>query len=137
MEIKFRPHHFLCALGFEGKGYSTGFVRNFWKVAKHLREEDGDDTVIEVTYGLDNICGPCPHNMGTKCDNQAKIDELDKNHREVLNLKEGEKLTWGEAKQRIKQHMTIEKHHQVCAKCEWLKYGICEKHLKNLRGEEA
>ena len=26
--IRFRPHHFLCSLGFEGKGYSEAFTAN-------------------------------------------------------------------------------------------------------------
>ena len=31
--LEFRPHHFLCTLGFEGKGYSDEFVRNYYRYA--------------------------------------------------------------------------------------------------------
>ena len=26
--LRYRPHHFLCSLGFEGKGYSDAFTAN-------------------------------------------------------------------------------------------------------------
>jgi hypothetical protein len=136
MKIKFRPHHFLCALCFEGKGYSNKFVKNFSDIVAHLRSENGDDAVIEVVYDLDSVCKVCPHNLGDKCDSQPKIDTLDTHHREILNLKDGEKITWKEAKKRIKQHMTVEKHHAACASCEWLKYGMCEKHLRDLHNTD-
>ena len=35
--LSFRPHHFLCTLGFEGKGYSDAFTRNMAEIADALR----------------------------------------------------------------------------------------------------
>lgn len=26
--VRYRPHHFLCSLGYEGKGYSEAFTDN-------------------------------------------------------------------------------------------------------------
>ncbi len=132
MKIKFRPHHFLCAVGYEGKGYSAGFIKNFTRIMRILNSENGDNTIIKVVSKLDDVCYSCPHNSGTNCKEQAKIEALDEAHRKILKLNIGETLTWGDAKNRIKKYMTIENHHIACAKCEWLKYGMCERKLRDL-----
>jgi hypothetical protein len=137
MKIKFRPHHFLCSLCFEGKGYSTKFVKNFTQIVAELRSENGDDILIEVTEGVDdNVCSACPKNIGKICKQYEITTPLDKAHIEILRLKTGDELTWGEAKQRLKKYMTIENHHKACAKCEWLKYGMCEGRLRDLHNTD-
>ena len=50
--LKFRPHHFLCTLGFQGKGYSPGFVANFQAIADRLRGPD-----LAVAGALDLAVG--------------------------------------------------------------------------------
>lgn len=129
--MKFRPHHFLCALGFEGKGYSSVFIDNFTQLVARLKEAGGDNTVIEVEFANDDICVPCPNRQGDKCASQEKIDRLDKAHARALDLNPPHNLTWGEAKQRIREKMTLEKFHSICTPCEWKKMGICEAHLRN------
>lgn len=133
MKIKFRPHHFLCALSFEGKGYNGKFVKNFTQIVKNLRGENGDDIIIQVTKGVDdNVCSVCPKNIDKLCVQHEITTPLDDAHSAILQIETGEELTWGEAKQRIKKYMTIENHHKACAKCEWLKYGMCESKLRDL-----
>lgn len=129
--ILFRPHHFLCALCFQGKGYSPKFVENFSEIMQQLNSEFGDDCVIQVTQVTDSICEPCPHRRETLCTSQEKILKLDAAHAQVLGIQAGEKITWGEAKKRIREHMTLDKFHQVCAPCEWKELGICESVLVN------
>ena len=63
-KIKFRPHHFMCTLGFRGKGYSLGFVRNYKKIVQQLN--DDEETQIEVVPFMDSTCSACPN----------KIDEI-------------------------------------------------------------
>ena len=111
--IKFRPHHFLCTLGFRGKGYSLGFVRNYKKIVQQLN--DDDQTPIEVVPFMDSICGACPNKIDEViCKSQDKITRLDSNHAAALLLKEDDILTWNEAKRKIKKHMSIEKFHAAC-----------------------
>lgn len=124
-KINFRPHHFLCTLCFQGKGYSPDFIRNYKSIVKNLV----DDTPIQVTEYTDSICAPCPHKRELQCASQAKIDILDKNHAKTLQLKTDEILSWGEAKQRIKDNLTLEKFHEICKTCSWKEYGLCEKVL--------
>lgn len=124
MTISFRPHHFLCTLCFQGKGYSPDFIRNYKVIAKQLRQ---DDTVaITVTTEADSICTPCPRKRGLGCQTQTKIDNLDSAHAAVLGLVAGDSLTWGQAKQRIKERMTLADFHKTCESCSWKEYGVCE-----------
>jgi hypothetical protein len=123
--LTFRPHHFLCTLCFQGKGYSPEFIANYKDIVKNLNNE----TVIKITQGTDSICAPCPHKRELKCASQEKIEFLDKQHQEVLELKPNETLTWKEAKEKIKNKLTLEKFHQICDTCSWKSYGICEQVL--------
>lgn len=76
--IRFRPHHFLCALGFQGKGYSDAFTANMSAIVHdRLRAENGGKTRIEVIGAADDICQPCPKRRGTLCTSQTKITRLD------------------------------------------------------------
>ncbi|MFN7097244.1 MAG: DUF1284 domain-containing protein [Gammaproteobacteria bacterium] len=129
MALSFRPHHFLCTLCFQGKGYSPDFIRNYKKIHKDLHAADGDAITIEVTTHTDSICAPCPSKQGLLCKTQEKINLLDKEHMQVLQLQPDEQLTWGEAKQRIKKQMDLSTFHRICEPCSWKQYGLCEKVL--------
>jgi hypothetical protein len=124
--IRFRPHHFLCTFCFQGKGYSSTFVRNYQRLVDKLHDPEGDQVIVEVVTETDDICTPCPHKRDALCATQDKIAQLDHAHAAALHLKPGDRLTWGEAKQRIQRYMTLEVFHTACAGCEWKKLGICE-----------
>ncbi len=128
MTLKFRPHHFFCTLGFQGKGYSDKFVENF----AALKERLTLDTVITVTSKTDDICAPCPSRRGDLCETQSKIEGLDQAHARALNLQEGDQLTWGEALERLKQ-LSLKDHREICQGCQWLDLGICSESLKLLK----
>lgn len=129
--IRFRPHHFMCAISFKGLGYSPLFVKNYWHVVNTVRENQ--NTSIKVTYKDDVICSKCPHLLESgECTSQAKIEHLDKQHAKILQLQDGEILTWAQALSRIKQNMSIPKFHEACVGCEWKSLGICEEALTNL-----
>lgn len=129
-KVNFRPHHVMCTLSFQGKGYSPEFVNNY----KHIVQDLTEDTQISIVQQTDDICAPCPHKRGLSCAEQEKIKLLDQQHQEALGLRE-DSLSWKEAKNLIKQNMTMEKFHHICSPCEWKKFGICEKVLKNFLAE--
>lgn len=131
--LKFRPHHFLCTLAFEGKGYSDEFVRNFSEIATRLRSPVGNETEIQVVDAADSICSPCPNREGVGCAAGQKISQLDSDHALILGLKPGDQLTWGEAKKLLAQKMQLEDFNRACAPCSWKSMGICEGALKKLR----
>jgi len=90
--IKFRPHHFLCTLGFQGHGYSLGFVKNYKKIVQQLSFDE--NTLIEVVGNMDSICFACPNKVNESlCTTQSKITQLDSRHQQILGLKIGEILS--------------------------------------------
>ena len=131
--ITFRPHHFLCSLGYQGKGYDDAFTANMdHVVADGLHQEGGDETLITVTREADVICGLCPHRRGQGCVSQEKIDGLDARHAARINLVDGETLTWAEAKTRIAAKVKSGDLFDLCKGCQWLELGLCEDALAKL-----
>ena len=131
--ITFRPHHFLCSLGYQGKGYDDAFTANMdHVVADGLHQEGGDETLITVTREAAVICGPCPHRRGQGCASQEKIDGLDARHAARLNLVDGETLSWAEAKTRIAAKVKSGDLFDLCKGCQWLELGLCEDALAKL-----
>ncbi|GGH20475.1 hypothetical protein SAMN05444007_101402 [Cribrihabitans marinus] len=137
MPIRFRPHHFLCALGFRGKGYSDAFTGNMARIVQDgLRGPGGDARQIEVVGATDDICIPCPHRRGTLCAKETRIAALDARHAAALNLAAGDLLTWGAAKERIRALVAPGDLSRLCAGCQWLAAGYCEGALRALHGAE-
>ena len=132
--LRFRPHHFLCTLGFQGKGYSSTFVKNYTKIVEKLLSAE-DELMIEVVSKTDDICAPCPNRLGRFCNKEAKIASLDCKHAKILGLKTGERLTWAQAKQKLKKHMSVDAFAFACQGCPWKDYGFCEAALVNLQAE--
>ena len=131
--ITFRPHHFLCSLGYQGKGYDDAFTANMDQVvAEGLHQDGGDDTLIRVVRQADVICALCPYRRGTGCVSQEKIDGLDARHAERLNLTEGDVLSWGDAKTRIAETVKSGDLSDLCQGCQWLESGVCEDALARL-----
>lgn len=135
--VIFRPHHFLCSLGFQGKGYSDGFTANMSRIVEgRLRAIGGDDTVIKVTGATDDICAPCPKRRDTLCTEQEKIAALDARHARALGVFVGSHLTWAEAKRRIVERVPPGSLKTLCAGCQWLELGLCEKALAGLHAKD-
>lgn len=136
--LRYRPHHFLCSLGFQGKGYSPGFTANMTAIVMgRLRAPQGDATEITVIAALDDICAPCPKRRGSACASQDQIDRLDHAHASALALQPGDRLTWGQAKARIRQNLPPGSLATLCAGCQWEPYGMCEAALSALHQDPA
>lgn len=131
VKIQFRPHHFLCTFCFRGNGYSTDFIKNYQEIVTLLNSDQGNETQIEVVGKTDSICSACPHRHElNQCHDEAKTQVLDKAHAQALGLKNGDSLTWNEAKKFIAGKIDLEKFHKICATCSWKSLGICEEILK-------
>lgn len=134
--LRLRPHHLLCALGFEGEGYSSDFVANMSRIVMgQLRAEGGDDTPIKLTGYADDICAPCPKRVGRLCKSQQRIALIDRSHAQALKLKPREEMTWGQAKDRIRANVQPGTLEQLCLGCKWLELGLCEAALERLHAE--
>ena len=133
--VTFRPHHFLCALGFQGKGYSDEFTANMAGIVNRLRGPHGAGMEIEVTFQADHVCAPCPLRRGQTCEHGAKIAGLDNRHAQALGLSDGARLTWGAARARIREAVPPGALQTLCAGCGWLEAGLCESALRALHDE--
>jgi hypothetical protein len=94
----------------------------------------GDDVIIDIVEYTDSICAPCPSKRDKLCVSQKKIVRLDRAHADILKIKEGDQITWGDAKKRIHQNMTLEKFHTACSPCVWKTTGMCETVLNRRSG---
>ncbi|MCB2110705.1 MAG: DUF1284 domain-containing protein [Defluviimonas sp.] len=136
--LRYRPHHFLCSLGFEGKGYSDAFTANMDAIVMgRLRASGGDAIEIRVVGAADDICGPCPKRRGSLCTSQDRIKLLDRAHAAALGLQPRERLTWGAAKARIRAKVPPGSLKTLCAGCEWEPYGMCEAALARLHADRS
>ncbi|VVC77302.1 hypothetical protein AQUSIP_26290 [Aquicella siphonis] len=126
MSLRFRPHHFLCALCFQGRGYSPAFVANFQNIMQTLNSNQGENASIEVIDHTDSICNPCPNRTHKTCTSEEKIQTLDQSHTAALDFQPGDVITWEHAKKRIAERLTLETFHRICSPCRWKDLGICE-----------
>lgn len=135
--LRFRPHHFLCALGFRGKGYSDAFTANMARIiVDGLRAPGGEATEIEVIGQTDDICAPCPKRRDMLCTSQDKIARLDAAHAEALSLRPGDRLTWEAARARMKS-LPVDIHDQICDGCDWKDLGLCAEALHKLHSDPS
>ena len=131
--IPFRAHHFLCAIGLEGRGYSDTFTKNMADIVDgQLRAAGGDDIVLEVVGQADAICGPCPKRIGTGCLANRKITKLDTRHGQALGLEPGDQLSWGDAKALIASNIAPDDLDHLCSGCQWLPMGMCKTAVQRL-----
>lgn len=133
--VEFRRHHFLCALGFQGKGYSDEFTANMAGIVARLRGDGGAEIEIDVVAQADCICGPCPLRRGIGCESNSRINALDRAHGAALKIAPGDRITWGDALQAIKAHVQPGDLSRICAGCQWLEFGLCEAALQRLHDQ--
>ena len=133
--IRYRPHHFLCSLGFEGKGYSPEFTANMTAIVMgRLRAEGGETARIVVVTEADDICAPCPSRRGQACESATKIAALDAAHATALRLADGDELSWDEALDRMRA-LPDDILDDICGPCQWRSFGMCAAALKRLKGQ--
>lgn len=133
--LDFRPHHLLCILGFDGDGPSRAFVENYQAIRTHLEPPHGKRVPIRVVFGVDDLCSACPGRHGRICEMDDVASEVDRLHAEILELKEGEILSWGEARRRLLEHADDPRFDVVADLCPWDQYGGCHRGLEVLRAE--
>lgn len=132
--VSLRPHHVLCAIGWQGKGYSPEFTANMDRVVRDRLRADPATPVV-FTFGADEICGPCPSRRGAGCAADARVRPLDRRHAEALGLRPGQRMSWAEAQQRAVSRVRPVDLERICAGCQWLGLGLCQSALARLRQE--
>jgi hypothetical protein len=122
--INLRPHHLLCVQGFEGKGYSSNFIKNMAGITDKLKNEK--DTAVRVVFKTDDICAECPHKIGENlCAGDDKAQDIDRKVREYFNIEE-KVYIYPEIIKKIKSGMTGEIMDDICGRCDWYHSSACK-----------
>lgn len=125
--IRLRGHHLICLHFFQGEGYNKEFVDNLRK----LLQRAGHDEEIEVVEGADDVCLACPHLSENQCvhkgDADQEIRRLDSNALELLVVRPGEKVKWGEICLKVKSAPGAW-FLAFCLGCDW--EGLCQREQK-------
>lgn len=126
--FKIRPHHLMCMQAYIGKGYSKDFIENMDFIVKSLKENQNQ--IIQIVGLNDDICTKCPNNInGFKCSSNDKVLSIDGKIVKLLDLKM-EEYNYKTLLEKLRENFSEEKFKEICGKCQWYKYGICEKIFK-------
>jgi len=133
--IPLRAHHLLCLLGFQGIGYTAGFIRNFQKVKRLV--EQHPNLVVEVVDSCDVICIACPNMQDGECFKSGrkyneKVKCIDGRVMERLGIKPGDRFKAKDLYALIKEKIQPRDIKDICQGCDWLNLGFCPRGLANL-----
>ena len=122
-EVKLRGHHLICLNFFVGLGYNREFTINLQNIVGQLNR----GAPIKVIEGYDEVCLKCPWLTGDACsrreNSEEKVNFADVEACRLLHLRAGDRIFWGELKERIPGIWEIW-HSTICSDCEWKK--VCE-----------
>ncbi|WP_445491389.1 DUF1284 domain-containing protein [Niallia sp. 03133] len=130
-----RGHHLLCVHGFQGMGYSPGFVKKMQEVVTAIRDEN-IDFPIKVVEGLDETCFYCPHSREGICNAPKANDfvlDLDRKVMKHLGIEKDQIYQKNELVSLVAKMVSPDDLDFLCQGCSWLSYGICKKGISDLR----
>jgi len=138
--ISLRAHHLLCLHGFQGLGYDERFVENMTAVCERIRAAPGPE--IMVVDEPDDICAPCPHEVGGACgksgpEAETRARELDHRVMQRLGIYPGQTFSCEEIMALVLDKITPEDLTIVCEGCEWLPFDYCAEGLRKKRLESG
>lgn len=132
--LKIRAHHLLCMQGFQGLGYSPGFVQNFENVLKQIHN-NFYETELEVTDDIDSLCAPCPHHQNGFCQKdpqaQERMQKMDRVVLQKLEIQNGShrpaESLFALANTRLLTKTDVK---DICGHCEWREKCLWYRRLK-------
>jgi hypothetical protein len=119
--LKIRAHHLCCIQGFQGYGYSQGFVANMRAVISDIKAFPSRP--LELVSECDVICTSCPNQR--ECTAQQsiasrRIRNMDLVVMEKLKIKEGTVMKADEAFRLINSQLANASDiEEVCGTCKW------------------
>lgn len=127
MTVRLRPHHLLCMLTYIGKGYTSGFVENYDRVAARLNA--GED--IELVEGADDICEGLLCESHAHCFNEGVV-QRDEMARLSVSALLDETLIAGKRLQatpdflaKMRAAFAAGDIRQACRGCQWIR--LCDR----------
>ena len=120
IEVRLRPHHYLCIQFFTGHGYDERFTAHMEAVISELK----DDSVIIVTKGCDEICSQCPHRTGGRCDDYNRVLYLDTQVMDQTGMDYGRELRWKDVVSVVHDRiLETDMFGTICSGCQW--FELC------------
>lgn len=110
--MRLRPHHILCVryLTIDPPGRGDEFT-DLCRRVRDLMTSD-TDTVIEVTEGVDDLCGPCPYLGEGWCvspfGDEVEVRKWDARVLMGLGLRYGLQMTTGALREIVRQKVPLE-----------------------------
>lgn len=127
--VELHPHHGLCLLFFEGKGYSPAFIRGMETVVRQLT----DAVSVRLTFGADAVCRLCPHRRGRGCDTLEKVRRFDAAVLAACRLHDGQVLPWGVLRDTVlREILRPGRLGAICGDCQWAE--VCRSAAARLAG---
>lgn len=122
--IALRPHHGMCFLFYEGKGYSEEFTDHMGRVIRVLSENP--ERSVRLTASADVVCEHCPNNAEGVCETAKKVRRYDEAVLNACRLQDGDVLPYADFSALV-QTMILDAglRRSICGDCEW--DGICAK----------
>jgi len=122
--IRLRPHHALCLRHYVGKGYDESFIANMDEI--HRRLSSGEREMVQIIMHRDSLCGACPHEKDAACEEEDRVQRLDKAVASACSLRSGLWISWQELCEIIDRHLLdTPAWQELCADCQW--YSLCAK----------
>ncbi len=116
-----RPHHALCVLFFEGKGYSQEFVENMTAFVSE------PNIMLQLTTRCDTLCQACPHNQNGYCEDEAKVSLFDQRTLDLAGagLETDQPIPLRKLCQQVYDAILQQGFlAEVCGECEWA--ALCQ-----------
>ena len=120
-----RAHHGMCLAFFEGKGYSSEFVRHMQKMQTDLEE----NPMVCIKKETDCICEYCPNKEKGQCSSADKVAEYDRQVLEHCGIFADVVMPFYEFRQKVEEHILRPgKREEICGDCQWNE--VCKNHGK-------
>ncbi len=120
--LNIRAHHLLCVQGFQGRGYSQGFVKNMDKIVNFLK--NNPQTLLKVISSTDDICYCCPHNIENTCKQspsaEDKVKKMDLETLNYLGLEEHDITTYEHIIELLSNRLDSSDLKEICGFCLWI-----------------
>ena len=92
MSKHLRPHHGMCFLFYEGKGYSEDFTDHMGKIINELNNDPYQKIILKTE--TDIVCENCPNNEAGECTTADKVKRYDEDVLKACGLIEGDEISF-------------------------------------------
>ncbi len=98
-------------------------------VASTLNQDAKNVKIKIVPSSHDILCLSCPNLLDGYCSNAQKIDKINDNHLQLLELSYGNVYSWHSILQIVKAKYKPHLIEELCIDCSWLNTCLCKRKL--------